>query len=100
MTTPLAQRALEVYDSRGEAAMLAFVTEHLDTRPQGTISNKALLVLKDHTAIQSATHLYNFLWTDQESYREHIITVDRIRNRPAHINIQERPVPTPRNPEA
>ena len=83
--TCLTQQALHIYDTHGEQPMLDFVAAHMAAFPAPNPSPHALVVLQDHTAIQSADFLYTFLWLDQETYQGRPATVDRLRSRPAAI---------------
>ena len=88
---PLAHQATEIYDSHGEQAMLDFIAPRMAPRPPEARADHALIVLQDHTCIQSTDFLYNFLWIDPEAYGERTISRDRLRNRPARIPAAQRP---------
>ena len=89
----MAEAAVNIYDTQGEQAMLDFIKTRMAPGPPHTPDLHALIVLQDHTCIQSGQSLYNFLWMDQETFKGQIIKTDRLRNRPALIPLDQRPIP-------
>ena len=93
---PLAKRALQTYDTQGERAMLHFIAPHIvPSPPDAQQNNHSLIVLRDHTCIQSAEFLYNFLWMEDEPHKDRNITTDKLANRPAGVPRSLRPVRAP-----
>ena len=95
---PLAKQALDIYDNEGEKAMLAFISTRMEPKPPQAQENPhSLIILQDHTCIQSADFLYNFIWMGEGTLGRKTITVDRFRNRPAQTPMSERPRPSERS---
>ena len=66
MAKTMAEQALEVLDAQGQEAFLAWTSEKMDPAPGEALENpRALMVLKDHTAIAPGPEFWYFLWTEQ-----------------------------------
>ena len=63
----LAQKALDLMDSQGEEAMLAFAADNQDTAPSSATHNLACMVLADHSVILAAKDTYTFAWTEENT---------------------------------
>ena len=70
----LAQQALQVLDTQGEAPMLAFLSQNQDHPPEQKPVAPPLAVLTDGTTVEQAAAEYTFTWPDptkaQQTARE------------------------------
>ena len=50
--------------------MLDFIADRMDTTSREALENHhSLIVMKDHTCIQTTDHIYAFLWLDYEQFQ-------------------------------
>lgn len=90
-----AQQALHIYDTEGEAAMLAFAAKHqlpADGENQGQ-AFQGIMILSDRSAIQARTHRYRFMWdANQEGWPK---ADSETRGRTAGTSAMPAPQPAP-----
>lgn len=60
---PLAQHALHIYDSKNEAQMIQFISEHLDQHPNTNTPQQGCIILGDHSVIITTKTNYTFAWS-------------------------------------
>lgn len=86
---PMAHRALETMDAKGELSMLDYLAAHQDEAPYDEQPQLGCIILQDHSAVIVSKNTYTFAWSENRN------ATTATRRRDPHRS-PEPPAPAPR----